>query len=282
VLAKPRSIADMLKAYGKALPINSPGKSLVRDVEKIQEAIRGGLKEYDKVMHKYPGLIAPKDTFAGPEQAYAAVLERSQEYALDQLKEMTVRLGKTEGKTVTMTELLQRYGYKVATSNFSAIKADVAAGRRRRQARNEHPRSGAESAPMLDQCHDFHVAMVAHDKAIFLCSSRIDSAAVIARADWRSPVFDFSSPPGRVHPSSPVAGASERCCVAGASSVTGASTRPAISSARSSASPQPDVAAQVQRRGTQGGLSRMQRQPPVHNAIVPRSDVPTDRATHLP
>jgi hypothetical protein len=127
VLAKPRSIADMLKAYGKALPINSPGTSLVRDVEKIQEAIRGGLKEYDKVMQKYPGLIAPKDTFAGPEQAYAAVLERSQEYALDQLKEMTVRLGKTEGKTVTMTELLQRYGYKVPTSNFSAIKADIAA-----------------------------------------------------------------------------------------------------------------------------------------------------------
>jgi hypothetical protein len=49
---------------------------------------------------------------------------------------MTVRLGKTEGKTVTMTELLQRYGYKVPTSNFSAIKADIAA--------KEKPQTGTQ------------------------------------------------------------------------------------------------------------------------------------------
>jgi hypothetical protein len=126
-LAKPRSIADMLKAYGKALPITSPGNALVNEVEKIQKAIGDGLKEYDKVMQKYPGLIVPKDSFATREQAYAAVLARSQEYALGELKQMAEKLSKTEGNTVTMADLLQRYGYKVPTSNFSAIKADIAA-----------------------------------------------------------------------------------------------------------------------------------------------------------
>jgi hypothetical protein len=128
-LAKPRSIADMLKAYGMKVPISSPGTKLLKDVENVQKAISSDLKEYDKVMQKYPGVIAPKDTFAGPEQAYAAVLERSQEYALGELKTIAETLSKTEGKTVTIGDLLQRYGYKVPTSNFkeksTAIKAKL-------------------------------------------------------------------------------------------------------------------------------------------------------------
>lgn len=115
-LAKPRSIADMFKAYGKPLPITTVGVRLVGEIAKLQESLRGGLKEYDKLMLKFPGLIVPKDSFATLEQAYADVV--GQEHSLNQLKDMADKLGKAERKTVTMTELLQRYGYKVPTSNF--------------------------------------------------------------------------------------------------------------------------------------------------------------------
>lgn len=128
-LAKPKSVADMLKMYGREVPITSVGIGIVRDVLKIQEMISKGLPEYEKAMQKYPGLIVPKDSFASLEDAYREVLDNSQTYGLNQLKEVAQKLSDEEGKTVTIADVLQRYGYKVPTSGFRRIWKEISAKR---------------------------------------------------------------------------------------------------------------------------------------------------------
>ena len=121
-LAKPKSVADMLKMYGRAVPIKTVGAGIVRDVLKIQKMVSDGLPEYEKAMQKYPGLIVPKDSFTSLEDAYREVVDSSQTYGLGQLKDMAQKISQDEGKTVTIEDVLQRYGYKVPTSGFQSYR----------------------------------------------------------------------------------------------------------------------------------------------------------------
>ena len=119
-LAKPKTVADLLKTYGMPVPIMEVSSGLVRDINNARQAVAGGLKEYDKQLRTYPGAIVPKDSFASPEQAYREVLGKLQISALKAFQERADKLSKSEGKQVTVASLLQRYGHRVPTSDFSA------------------------------------------------------------------------------------------------------------------------------------------------------------------
>jgi hypothetical protein len=126
-LAKPRSIVDVMKKFGRPAPVTTFMGTL-NDVKRAIQTINDGLKGYDQLESKYPGIIKPRTSFASPEEAYLEVLDTPNVTALSNLAEICKALTKAEGRPVTMAQLLQRHGCKVPTSNFKEVHNTVKAG----------------------------------------------------------------------------------------------------------------------------------------------------------
>lgn len=117
-LARPGTVVELLRKFEEPMPVTTIPAVLVR-IQKAKKAIADGLKDYDRLSQKFPGVIVDSKTFKTPEEAYLAVLAKSQLRALNELKDLADADSKTLNRAVTVAEILQRYGFKLPTSDFA-------------------------------------------------------------------------------------------------------------------------------------------------------------------
>ncbi len=117
-LARPGTVVELLTRFEESTPVDTIPAVLIR-VQKSLKIIADGLKEYETLRTKYPGLIVERTAFATLEQAYLAVMSKSQARALRELQDMAHEASTAEGTAVTAAAILQRYGFQVPTSDFA-------------------------------------------------------------------------------------------------------------------------------------------------------------------